>query len=187
MRQIGSELQREHGVIELQVFADVLADGGVRRQFEQPCAGVAYLQFAGRAQHALAFHAAQLPKLDLKRLTVGARRQLGSDCCAWHADAGTRIRRATHNMEQCSRANVHLAHAQTVCVGVLCNCLDFANHHAAERWRHRLQVFHFQACHGEGVGKLLGAQRRVAKGAQPGFRELHGGVKKSAASGLKLG
>ena len=167
--------------------ADVLANWRIGRQLQQAIAGLADPQLAGRTQHALAFHATQLAQLDQKRFPVGTGRQLGTDRRARHTDTDTRIGRAAHDTEQRSRANIHLADAQTISVGVLRNRLDFAHNHAAEWRRYGLQRLHFQASHGERIGQLLGAQRGITEGAQPGFRELHGGEIKSAASGLELG
>ena len=187
MRQIRREFEGEQRVVQLHVCADVLANWRIGRQLQQAIAGLADPQLAGRTQHALAFDAAQLAQLDQKRFSVGTGRQLGTDRRARHTDTCPRIGRTTHDVEQRSRANIHLANAQAVRVGMLRNRLDFADHDAAE-WRgNRLERFHFQASHGERIRQLLGAQRGIAKSAQPGFRELHGGEIKSAASGLELG
>ena len=142
MRQVGREFEGEQRVVELHVGADVLADRRIGSQLQQSVAGITHLQLAGRTQHALAFHAAQLAQLDQKRFSVCTGRQLSTDRRTRHADTGTRIGRATHDVEQRSRANIHLADAQAVGVGVLRNRLDFSDHHTAE-WRgHGLERFH---------------------------------------------
>ena len=128
-----------------------------------------------------------MAQLDQKRFPVGTGRQLSTHRRARHTNTHTRVGRATDDVEQRSSADIHLADAQAVGVGMLRNRLDFAHHHAAEWRRYGLQRLHFQASHGERIGQLLGAQRGITEGAQPGFRELHGGEIKSAASGLELG
>ena len=70
-------------------------------------------------------------------------------------------------------ARIHLAHAQTVGIGVLLRRLDFGHHDLAERRRGRAGFFHLKAAHRQGVSQLLGIQRRIAELAQPGFGELH--------------
>ena len=52
--------------------------------------------------------------------------------------------------------------------------LDFTDDDLGEGWCHRLELFDLQAGHGEGIGELLGIERRVAEFAQPGFWKLHG-------------
>jgi hypothetical protein len=61
---------------------------------------VGELQFAGRAQHAAALHAAQLADTDLEGLAVFARRQFGADDGQRHADAGARIGRAADDLQR---------------------------------------------------------------------------------------
>jgi hypothetical protein len=107
------------------------------------------LEFAGRAQHALAFHAAQLAHLDEERLAVVAGRQLGAHQRARHLDAHTRIGRATHDVEQGTLPHIHLAHAQAVRIGVLHGFLDFAHHNVGKGRRHGSQLFNLQAGHGQ--------------------------------------
>ena len=131
------------------------------------------LQFFGRAEHALAFNAAELANFDQERFAIFAGRQLGSHQSARHANAHARIGRTTDNIEPFALPDIHLAHAQTVGVGVLHRFLDLANHDAGKGRGHRLQLFHFETGHGQGVGQLLGSQRGVAELAQPGFRKLH--------------
>ena len=53
---------------------------------------------------------------------------------------------------------------------------DFTDHDARERRGHGLELFHLQAAHGEGVGQLLGGQRRITELSQPGLGKLHGRV-----------
>ena len=131
------------------------------------------LELARRAQHALAFHAAQLADLDEEGLAVLAGRQFGAHQGAGHADAHARIGRAANDVEQLALTHVHLAHAQAVGVGVLLGVLDLAHHDLGERGRDGLQFFDLQPRHGQGVGQFLGGKRRVAELAQPGFRKLH--------------
>ena len=72
MRQIGRELEGEQGVIQLQMVTDVLTHWGFRRELQQALVFLRKMKFAGRTQHALAFHAAQFTQFDEKRLTIFA-------------------------------------------------------------------------------------------------------------------
>ena len=173
MRQIGRELQGEQCVVQIQMRTDVLANRRRGVQLQQAAMVFRQLEFAGRAEHALAFHAAQLAHLDEERLAVVAGRQLGAHQRARHLDAHTRIGRATHDVEQGTLPHVHLAYAQAVRIGVLHGFLDFAHHNVGKRRRHGSQLFNLQAGHGQRVGEFLGGQRGVAKFAQPGLGELH--------------
>ena len=173
MPEVGRELEREQRVVQVQMLTDVLADGRVGRQFQQPAVIVGELELARRAQHAVAFHAAQLADLDVKRLAVLARRQLGADERAGHADARAGVGRAADDGEQLRTARIDLAHAQAVGIRVGLGLLDFAHDDAGERRRGRPGLFHLQARHGERVGQLPRAQGRIAEFAQPGFRKLH--------------
>ena len=173
MRQVWRELEGKQRVVQVQVLADVLAQRCVQRQLEQAAVVVRQPQFARRAQHAVAFHAAQLAHLDEKRLAIVARRQLGAHLGAGHADAGARIGRAADDGERRSAAHVHLAHAQAIGVGMLHGLLDLADDDLRERGRHGRQFLDLQAGHGQGLGQFLGGQGRIAEFTQPGFGELH--------------
>ena len=173
MRQIGRELERHQGVVQIEILANVLTQGGVCGQLQQAAMVVGNLQLFGRAQHALAFNAAQLADLDDERLAVFAWGQFGPHQGARHADAHAGIGRAADDIQQSALPHVHLAHAQAVGVGVLHGILDFTDHDLGERRGHGLEFFHFEAGHGQGVGQLLGRQGRVAEFAQPGFGKLH--------------
>ena len=172
MAQIGRELEGEQRVIQPEVFAQALAHGRVGGQLQQARAFLRNAQLAGGAQHAVAFNAAQLAQLDAKGLAIFARRQLGAHQRARHFDARPRVGRAAHDLQRLA-ARIHLAHAQTVGIGVLLRRLDFGHHDLAERRRGRAGFFHLKAAHRQGVSQLLGIQRRVAELAQPGFGELH--------------
>ena len=173
MRQIGRQLQRHQGVVQIQVLANILTQRRISGQLQQTAMVVGYLQLFGRAQHALAFHAAQLADFDQERFAVFTRRQFSPHHGARHTDAHAGIGRTTNNVQQGALPHVHLAHAQAVGVGVLHGFLDFTDHDFGERRSHRLELFHFKTRHGQGVGQLLGRQGRVAELAQPGFRKLH--------------
>ena len=173
MRQIGRELEGEQRVVQIQVVPNALTQGRVWRQFQQTAVVIGELQFFGRTQHALAFDTAQLPDLDNKRLAVRTGRQLGAHQGAGHANADAGIGRTAHDIEQLGRAHIHLAHPQAIGVGVLVGVADFTDHDVAKGRRHRLEFFHFKPSHSQRVGELRGGKRRVAKGPQPGFRELH--------------
>ena len=71
MRQIGRELEREQGVVQVQVRANVLTDRRISGQLQQTAVVVSNVQLFGRAKHALAFHAAQLAQFDQERFAVG--------------------------------------------------------------------------------------------------------------------
>ena len=109
MRQVGRELEGEQGVIQIEALADILANRRVRVQLQQTAVVIVQLQFFGRAQHALAFHAAQLAQLDQKRFAIFTRRQLGADQRARHFDADTRIGRTADDIEQSASAYIDLA------------------------------------------------------------------------------
>ena len=142
-------------------------------QFQQPGTVVRQLQFFGRAQHALAFHATQLTQFDEKRFTILAGWQCSAHQGARHLDAHPCIRGTTHNLKRLRSTNIHLAHSQAIGIGMLLGRLDFTHHHLAERRCNRVHLFHLQTRHGQGVSELLGVDGWVAKFAQPGFRKLH--------------
>ena len=174
MRQIGGELERHQGVVQVQILANVLTQWRIKRQFQQSAMVVGNLQLFGRAQHALAFYTTQFADFDHERLAVFAWRQLGTHHGARHTNAHAGIGRATHDVEQSALPHIDLAHAQAIGVGVLHGFLDFTDHNLCERRGHGLEFFHFKTGHGQGVGQLLGRQGRVAEFAQPGFGKLHG-------------
>lgn len=113
-------------------------------------------QLACGAQHAVALYAAQFAHLDFERLVTLARRQLCAHQGARHLDAHSGIGRAADYLQQLARARIHLAHAQAVGIRVLHGLFDFGHHNAAERLRHRAQLFNLQASHRQRVGQLLG-------------------------------
>ena len=173
VRQIGRELEGEQRVVQIQVLAHILAQGRIGGEFQQAAGVFVNAQLLGRAQHAKALHAAQLADLDLEGLAIGTGRQLGAHGGARDPDAHARVRCAADDVQQLGAAHIHLADAQTVGVGMLRGFLDFTDHDAGEGRRHRIQLFHFQTGHGQGIGQLLGGQVGVAVFAQPGFRKLH--------------
>ena len=173
MRQIRRELQGHQGVVEVEVLADVLTQRCIGWQLEQATVVVGNFEFFGRAQHALTFDATQLAHFDYERFAVFARRQLCAHRGAWNFDAHACIRCTTHDVKQSALPHVHLANAQAVSVGVLHSFFDFTHHDASERRCNGLEFFHFQTCHGQGIGQLLGGECGVAEFAQPGFGELH--------------
>ena len=174
MRQIGRELEGEQRVVELQVLTDVLPQRRISSQFQQAAVVFGQFEFARRAQHALAFDAAQLADLDQERFAVFAGRQLGTHQRTGHPDADARIGRTTDDGEQTGLPHIHLAHAQAVGIGMLHGFHDFTDNDVGEWRRNWLEFFNLKSGHGQGFGELLGAERRVAKFAQPGFWELHG-------------
>ena len=173
MRQVGRELEGEQAVVKLEVLADVLPHRCVASQFQQAAVVLGEAQFAGRAQHAVAVDTAQLAHLDQEGFAVFARGQFGPHQGARHLDAHTGVGRAADDLQQLARACVHLAHAQTVGVGVLFGFNNGAHHDLGERRRHGHALLHLQTGHGQGVGQLLAGQGRVAECTQPGLGELH--------------
>ena len=131
------------------------------------------LQLLGRAQHALTFDTAQFADFDQERLSVFARWQFSAHQGARHTDAHAGVGCATHDVQQTALPHIHLANAQAVGVGVLNGFFDLTHNDFVERGRHGLELFHFEAGHGQGVSQLLGRQGRVAEFAQPGFGKLH--------------
>ncbi len=173
MRQVGRELESEERVVQIQMGANVLTHRGRSVQLQQTAVVFRQLEFAGRAQHALAFHAAQLAHLDQERLAIVARGQLGTHQRTRHLDAHTGVGRTADDIEQGALPYIDLAHTQAIGIRVLHSLLDLADHDFGERRRDRAQLFDLQACHGQGVSQLLGGQRWIAEFAQPGLGKLH--------------
>ena len=99
MRQVGCELDRHQHVVELERFSHVLTQGRVRGQLQQTAVVIGQLQLARRAQHALAFNAAQLADLDQKRFAISTRRQLSAHQRTRYLDTDTRIGGAADDIE----------------------------------------------------------------------------------------
>ena len=169
VRQIGRELEREQHVIELEVLADVLPQRRIGSQFEQTTLVFRQLEFPRRAQHAPAFDAAQLAHLDEEGCAIFAGWQFGAHQRARHLDADSGIGCSTNNGEQTALPHINLAHAQAVGIRMLHGFHDFADHDMGKRRSDRLEFFNLKSGHGQGFSELLGAERRVAKFAQPGF------------------
>ena len=173
MPEIGRELEGEHGVVQLENVADALANRRISGKLQQAAVVFAQLEFAGRAQHALALHTPQLAQLDEEGLAVFTRRQFRPHQSNWHANANPCVGSTADNIEQGGLADIHQANPQPVGIGVLRRFADLTHHHLA-KWRcggHSLLDLH--AGHGQGVGELFRRKRRVAKLAQPAFRKLH--------------
>ena len=165
MRQIGRELQGEQRVIQIQMLADVLPQRRIGGQFQQAAMVFGEFEFARRAQHALAFHAAQLADLDDEGFAVFTGRQLGTDERAGNADADARIGCAADDVEQLSLADIDLADAQTVGIGMLLGFLDFAHHDMGKGRCHGLEFFDLQTGHGQRFSELCRAHCGVAESA----------------------
>jgi hypothetical protein len=176
-RLVRRQFDFENRVVEIQRLADILADRRIFRQDHQAAMIFRQLQFACRAQHALAFHAAQLREPDReRRATLFGRRQLRADQRDRNLDARRDIRRAAHDVQRRARAGVDLAHVEFVRVRVLDDFQHLADDDLRGRRGSRPQVFHFEARHRQRVRQFVGRQLRIDKGSQPGFRELHGSV-----------
>ncbi len=74
MGQVGSQLEREQGVVQLQVLPDILANACVCRELQQATVVFRQFKFTCRAQHALAFNTAQLAYFDKEGLAIVAGR-----------------------------------------------------------------------------------------------------------------
>ena len=155
------------------MLTDVLAQWSIVSQLQQTTVVFRQLEFARGAQHALTFYAAQLADLDQEGFAILARRQLGTDQCARHLDAHARIRRTANNGQWTVLPHINLAHTQAVGIGMLHSFDDFSHHDAGERRSDCLEFFNLKSGHSERFSELLGAERWIAKFAQPGFRELH--------------
>ena len=182
MRQVGRELEGEQRVIQLEVVANVLAQGRIFGQDVQAIGFFRNAQLACRAQHALALDTTQLAQLDLEHFAIGAGWQLGPHGGARHFDAWAHIGRAAHDLQDRTGTRIDLTDVQTVGIGVLADFQHMTHHHAGERRSDGVQLFHFQARHGEQVGQLLRGQIRVAEATQPRLRELHERILGSCSS-----
>jgi hypothetical protein len=159
------------GVVQIQVTR-MSADGPIV-EYEEAFV-VFDSELSRRAQHALAFDAAQLAELDHEGLAVFARRQLRSDERAGHVDARAHVRCAADDLQRRAGSGVDFADVQAVRVRMLRHRQHLGDDHAAERWCGRTGLFDFHAGHRQQFGQLGGGDRRIAVLAQPGFRKLHG-------------
>src|SRR3954469_5924800 len=100
MRQVWRELQGENGVVQTEHVANSTTNRCVSGQLEEATMVLAQVQFTCRAQHALAFDAPQMARLDSQSLAVGAGRQFGAVQGAGHFDAGACVRRSANDVEQ---------------------------------------------------------------------------------------
>ncbi len=166
------QLDFENRVVEVERLADILPDRRIFRQDQQTAMIFGQLQFARRAQHALALDATQLRQLDLeRRAALFGRRQLGADQRDRHLDARRDIRRTAHDVERLARAGVDLTHVELVGVRML-DHFQYAAHHDLRRRRRRgPQPFDFKAGHRQCVRQLVGRHLRIDESSQPGFRE----------------
>ena len=174
--EIGRELEREDGIVEREHRAQVGADRRGIVEHEQAAVIVGELELARGAQHAAAFDAADLADLDakrLRRLAFARRRQLGTDERARHLDAGANVGRAADDGKRLRRADVDHAQAQSIGIRVRLDRAHRAHDDAMKRRRHCTYRFDLEPRHGQALGQLGRADRRIAELAQPGFRELH--------------
>ncbi|MNM61670.1 hypothetical protein D3C81_729750 [compost metagenome] len=176
VRLVRRQLDRENLIIQIQILTNILADRGVVRQDHQAAVVLGQLQFARRAQHAVAFHAAQLADLDLERRTACfRRRQHGADHGARHQDARLDVGRAADDLERLAGAGIHLADVEAVSVGVALGGQHTGHDDLAERRRNGANLFHLEPGHGQAVRQRVGRDLfRIGESTKPGFRELHG-------------
>ncbi|MNI41103.1 hypothetical protein D3C73_953470 [compost metagenome] len=165
---VGRELEREERVVQVERFADGLAGHHVGGQFQQAGVVLRQAQLAGRAQHARRLHATHFCDADLH-----ATRQFRAYAGQRHLQAGSRVRRAAHDLQAFAGAIVHLADTQLVGVGMRRDLDDVTHDHTGKGRRDGCGVFDFQAGHGEPVREFIGCDRRVDQRTQPGFRKLH--------------
>ena len=110
--------------------------------------------FRGSADHAVAFHTAQLALLDLHRLAfaVPAAERAGQG--HRHTLSLTQIGAAADDVADVA-ADVGLADTQLVGIGVLLNGPDDTHHHVVKLLGKVRGVFHFHSGHGQIVSQLL--------------------------------
>jgi len=115
--------------------AEILAHRRIPGQHHQPVRRAFQTEFTGRTQHAVRLDAAHPGDLDFDsrqdRPGPGAR----------HLEPGCRVRGAAHDGDGRRFADVDLAHAQAVGIGMLLSRQDLGHHHVAERRRDRRQRF----------------------------------------------
>jgi hypothetical protein len=177
VRQIRCELECEQGIVELQMFADVLPDG--RRLIEDQQATMVFGQFqlAGRTQHALALDAAQLPKLDDEGLAVALcivrRRQCGAHERARHLDAGPNVWRTADDAQRRAGADVHLADVEAVGIRMPLDRQHLTHHHTGEWRRGGSGFLDLHTGHCQQVDQRGAGDRWITELAQPGLGNLH--------------
>ena len=164
---VRGQVDVDDGVVQLQVAADALAHRRAGRQLQQAAVVVADLQFAGRAEHAVGFHAAQLGLLDGE--VAGQR---GADGGERHLKARAHIGRAADHLEG-FLAVADLADIELVGIGMTLDGNHFADDDALEATGRRFDAVHFQAGHGQPGNQILVRSRRVHPATQPLFTEFH--------------
>ncbi|MNM88706.1 hypothetical protein D3C81_1009290 [compost metagenome] len=174
---VGGEADFDAGVVQAQVLANVFANRGVSRQFQQAVVLFADLQFGSRAQHAEGLDAAQLGLLDLE-----VAWQFGADHGERDLDAWAGVRGAAHDLEG-FLAVAYLAHAQLVGVRVLFGGEDFAHDDAAELAGSGGNAVDFEAGHGQAGDQFVTGDLRVYPTAQPLFTEFHAVLLECASIG----
>ena len=138
------DFQREHRIVQIQIFTDVCTDGSFLRQNVQAVhAVIGQTEFIGRTQHPVRHHAAHLGRLDFE-----IARQYRARQRTRHFDARFHIRRTAHNLHQLARPRIDLGNVQTVGIRMFFNGFHFSNYHACKRRGGSLGLFHFQAGHG---------------------------------------
>ena len=164
VRLVRRQLDFEDGVVEVERLADVLANRRIFRQDHQAAMIFRKLQFACRAQHALAFHAAQLRELDReRRAALFGRRQFCAHQRDRHLDARRDIRCAADDVERRARAGVDLTHVELVRVRVLDDLENPADNDLLGRRRSGPQALDFESRHRQRVRQLVRRHLRVDK------------------------
>jgi hypothetical protein len=111
-----------------------------------------------------------MPRLSTPRILPTSMR---NDQRARHLDAGAHVGRAADDRQRFTAADIDLAQAQAIGIGMVRDREHAGDDDAAKRRRDRPQRFDLEAGHGEPFGELGGRDRRIAEFAQPGFGELH--------------
>jgi hypothetical protein len=161
---VGGQLDREQGVVQAEVGADVGAHRRVLGQRVEAGVVLGETELARRAQHAEGLDAAQLGLLDLE--LAGQHR---ADHRARHLHAGGGIGRAADDLQQLAGTGVDLAELELVGVGVLLRLDDLRHHDATEGGRGGFGLLDLEAGHGQQMAESGAVQLRIDEGPQPLF------------------
>jgi hypothetical protein len=153
------ELDGDLAIIKLQVVTQIGADGGIFGQHHEAGVIGRDAEFVSGAHHAEGFHATQLGRLD------GEFGQLGTHHGARGLHALHHIRGTTDDLQQIALADVDTANLELVGVGVLFKGHNAGHDHAAEFRRDRIDLFNFEAGHGQQFAQRIGIERGITQRA----------------------
>ena len=150
VRPVRRDLQVEHGISRAHEVRHGLADGRVIGK--HPDAGVVLSQpqFAARAAHAAAYHAAQLRFLDLE-----IARQHRAHERHGHLDVRRDIRRPADDLHGFLGAHIHRHHVHVVGIRMRLAGEHVSHHNALEGLAGLLHAFHTRARQIEPVAERL--------------------------------